>query len=167
MDTHTDYTGKGFDQLADCIHKIKNDPTDRRIIMSAWNPADLGQMALPPCHMFCQFFVEGKELSCMMYQRSADLGLGVPFNVASYALLTVMVAHVCGLSPKEFIHVMGDTHVYMNHVNALNEQIIRKPYPFPSLYIPRKVTSIDDFLFSDFILFEYECHKAIPMSMAV
>ncbi|KAL5667271.1 hypothetical protein ACJX0J_019492, partial [Zea mays] len=130
-DMHADYTGKGFDQLMDVIDKIKNNPDDRRIILSAWNPSDLKKMALPPCHMFAQFYVENGELSCQMYQRSADMGLGVPFNIASYSLLTYMIAQVCDLSPGDFVHVIGDAHVYRNHVRALEEQIQKMPKPFP------------------------------------
>ena len=122
------------------IHKIKNKPNDRRIILSAWNPADLGKMALPPCHMFCQFFVANGELSCQMYQRSADLGLGVPFNIASYALLTCLLAHTCGLKRGDFVHCIGDAHVYLNHVDALREQLTREPRPFPTLTISPEVT---------------------------
>lgn len=149
---HTDYTGQGTDQLQACIDSIKNNPHDRRIIMSAWNPSgmtilfyqyltptDLHLMALPPCHMFCQFYVANGELSCLMYQRSADMGLGVPFNIASYSLLTVMIAkvfndllrllisQVCGLKLGEFIHTLGDAHVYLNHIAPLKQQLeVRK-----------------------------------------
>ncbi|KAL8464527.1 hypothetical protein ACS0TY_034159 [Phlomoides rotata] len=128
---HADYTGQGFDQLLDVIDKIKNKPDDRRIILSAWNPSDLKLMALPPCHMFAQFYVANGELSCQMYQRSADMGLGVPFNIASYALLTCMIAHVCGLVPGDFVHVIGDAHVYRNHITPLQEQLKKLPRPFP------------------------------------
>lgn len=123
-----------MDQLAHVIETIKTNPTSRRIVMSAWNPADLPQMALPPCHMFAQFYVDtvAGELSCQMYQRSADMGLGVPFNVASYALLTRLIAHCCGLKAGEFVHVIGDAHVYLNHVEALREQLTREPRPFPA-----------------------------------
>jgi len=173
-----DYTGEGVDQLAHVIETIKNNPSSRRIIMSAWNPADLDKMALPPCHMSCQFFVsqpqrgEGSEeeraqLSCMMVQRSADLGLGVPFNVASYSLLTHMIAHVCDLDVGEFVHVMGDTHVYVNHTDPLSDQLERIPFPFPALRIRRKVESIDDFRFEDFELLNYKHHGRVVMEMAV
>jgi dihydrofolate reductase/thymidylate synthase len=167
VDMHTDYTGQGVDQLAECIHKIKNDPADRRIIVSAWNPADLPLMALPPCHMFCQFYVSKGELSCLMYQRSCDMGLGVPFNIASYSLLTCMMAQVCGLKPGDFIHTMGNTHVYKNHVEPLQEQLKRHPRPFPTLKIKREVTSIDDFKPEDFELVGYSPHGKIAMEMAV
>jgi dihydrofolate reductase / thymidylate synthase len=126
-----DYKGAGIDQLAECIRLIKTDPTSRRIVMSAWDPASLPAMALPPCHMFCQFYVAGGELSCQMYQRSGDVGLGVPFNIASYALLTRLVAQVCGLVPGDLVHVLGDAHVYANHVEPLREQLLNSPRPFP------------------------------------
>lgn len=167
VDCHTDYKGQGIDQLAECIRKIKEDPSDRRIIMSAWNPADLHLMALPPCHMFCQFFVANGELSCMMYQRSADMGLGVPFNIASYALLTILIAHICELLPGDFHHVLGDTHVYNTHITGLSEQIMRKPRAFPKLYLKRKVSSIDDFKFEDFELDGYNPYPTISLPMAL
>lgn len=167
VDMHTDYTGQGVDQLADCIKKIKEDPTDRRILLSAWNPADLSLMALPPCHMFCQFYVANGELSCLMYQRSADIGLGVPFNIASYALLTCMMAQVCGLKPGEFIHSMGNTHVYKNHIEPLKTQLERTPRPFPTLHINPDVKDIDSFKASDFELTGYNPHGKIAMEMAV
>ncbi|KAI2497818.1 Thymidylate synthase [Fragilaria crotonensis] len=169
VDMHTDYTGQGVDQLADCIWKIRNAPEDRRIIMSAWNPADLNEMALPPCHMFCQFYVANGELSCQMYQRSADMGLGVPFNIASYSLLTHMMAHVCGLAPGDFIHTIGDAHVYLNHVDALQEQLKRAPRAFPKLIIHNKdsETDIDGFVFDDFEVVGYKPHGTIKMKMAV
>lgn len=167
VDMHTDYTGQGVDQLAQVIHTLKTNPNDRRIIMSAWNPCDLGQMSLPPCHLFCQFYVANDELSCLMYQRSCDMGLGVPFNIASYALLTRMIAHVCNLRPGEFIHTLGDAHVYTNHVEALTEQLKRDPRPFPKLYIKRSIDNIDDFTLEDFDLQGYNPHSAIKMEMAV
>jgi len=169
IDMHTDYTGKGVDQLADCIDKIKNNPEDRRIIMSAWNPADLQLMALPPCHMFCQFYVdtEKNELSCQMYQRSADMGLGVPFNIASYALLTHMIAHVCNMKAGDFVHTIGDAHVYLNHVDALKEQLTRSPRAFPKLKIKSEKKDIDGFVFEDFEVLGYKPHKSIKMKMAV
>lgn len=166
---HADYTGQGVDQLADCIDKIKNNPEDRRIIMSAWNPADLDQMALPPCHMFCQFYVdtERNEVSCHMYQRSADMGLGVPFNIASYALLTHMIAHVTGRKPGDFVHTLGDAHVYLNHIEALKQQLEREPRPFPTIKINPQKRNIDDFEFCDFEVVGYNPHKPIKMTMAV
>ncbi|KAB2635602.1 bifunctional dihydrofolate reductase-thymidylate synthase-like [Pyrus ussuriensis x Pyrus communis] len=151
-DMHADYTGQGFDQLLDVIDKIKNNPDDRRIILSAWNPSDLKSMALPPCHMFAQFYVANGELSCQMYQRSADIGLGVPFNIASYALLTCMIAHVCDLVPGDFIHVLGDAHVYRTHIRPLQEQLEKLPKPFPILKINPEKKNIDSFAAADFQL---------------
>ncbi|KAG0658873.1 Thymidylate synthase [Monosporozyma unispora] len=168
-----DYTGQGVDQLQDVIFKLKNNPYDRRIIMSAWNPPDFPQMALPPCHVFSQFYVNfpkdgGKpKLSCLLYQRSCDMGLGVPFNIASYALLTIMIAHVVDMEPGEFIHTLGDAHVYRDHVDALKEQISREPRSFPTLKITRKVDSIDDFKLEDFEISDYNPHSRIQMKMSV
>ncbi|XP_076930667.1 bifunctional dihydrofolate reductase-thymidylate synthase 1-like [Bidens hawaiensis] len=164
---HADYTGQGFDQLLDVIDKIKNNPNDRRIIISAWNPSDLNQMALPPCHMFAQFYVNQGELSCQMYQRSADMGLGVPFNIASYALLTCMIAHVCDLVPGDFVHVLGDAHVYSNHVRPLQDQLQKLPKPFPILKINAEKKDIDAFVADDFKLIGYDPHQKIEMKMAV
>ncbi|KDD73326.1 thymidylate synthase, partial [Helicosporidium sp. ATCC 50920] len=130
-DMHADYAGQGVDQVADLVHRIKTNPCDRRLLLCAWNPTAIPQMALPPCHVLAQFFVARGELSCSMYQRSADLGLGVPFNIASYALLTRMLAQVCGLRPGEFFHVLGDAHVYANHVEPLKEQLQNQPRCFP------------------------------------
>jgi dihydrofolate reductase/thymidylate synthase len=164
---HDDYTGKGVDQLYQCIEKIKTNPTDRRIILTAWNPTDLNKMALPPCHMFCQFYVANGELSCQMYQRSADMGLGVPFNIASYSLLLVMMAQVCDLEPGDFVHTIGDAHVYSNHIDALKEQIQRKPKTFPKIEINPNVHNIDHFTFNDFKIIGYNPDAAIKMKMAV
>ncbi|KAF8406467.1 hypothetical protein HHK36_008554 [Tetracentron sinense] len=164
---HADYTGQGFDQLLDVIEKIKNNPDDRRIILSAWNPSDLKLMALPPCHMFVQFYVANGELSCQMYQRSADIGLGVPFNIASYALLTHMIAHVCDLVPGDFIHVIGDAHVYRTHIRPLQEQLQKLPKPFPILKINAQKKDIDSFMAADFELIDYDPHQKIEMKMAV
>lgn len=167
-DMHADYSGKGVDQLAKLIHTIKTNPTDRRIVLSAWNPAAMPLMALPPCHMFCQFYVTSAgALSCQMYQRSADMGLGVPFNIASYALLTRLVAQSCGLRAGEFVHVIGDAHVYSNHVDALREQLTREPRPFPTLKINPAKTNIDSFVYEDFTVEGYKPHKKIEMQMAV
>jgi len=166
-DMHADYSGQGVDQLAEVIHKIKNKPDDRRIIMCAWNPKDIPRMALPPCHCLVQFYVANGELSCQLYQRSADMGLGVPFNIASYALLTHMIAHVTGLKPGEFVHTLGDTHVYLNHVEPLKEQLTRDPKPFPKLVIKREVENIEDFTIDDFEVQGYDPHPKITMAMAV
>eukprot|EP00947_MAST-08B_sp_MAST-8B-sp1_P002349 g2349.t1 len=169
-DMHDDYAGKGVDQLAQVIEKIKTKPCDRRIILSAWNPAAFEgpkKMALPPCHMFAQFYVANGELSCQMYQRSADMGLGVPFNIASYALLTHMIAHVTGLKTGEFVHVIGDCHVYKDHVDPLKEQLLREPRPFPTLKIKRDVADIDGFTYEDFEVEGYKPHKSIKMKMSV
>ncbi|KAK7251569.1 hypothetical protein RIF29_34882 [Crotalaria pallida] len=164
---HGDYSGQGIDQLLDVIHKIKLNPNDRRIILNAWNPADLKSMALPPCHIFAQFYVANGELSCQMYQRSADMGLGVPFNIASYALLTCMIAHVCDLVPGDFIHDLGDAHVYRTHVRPLQEQLQRLPKPFPILKINPKKKDMDSFVASDFKLTGYDPQPKIEMEMAV
>ncbi|XP_067654291.1 thymidylate synthase-like isoform X3 [Haliotis asinina] len=166
-DMHTDYTGQGVDQLADVIDKIKNRPYDRRIIMCAWNPTDLTKMALPPCHCLVQFYVAEGELSCQLYQRSADMGLGVPFNIASYSLLTYMIAHVTGLKTGDFIHTIGDAHVYVNHIEALKEQIKREPKAFPEFKMKRTVENIDDFTMEDFEIVGYNPHPKIKMDMAV
>ncbi|KAB0799059.1 hypothetical protein PPYR_06939 [Photinus pyralis] len=164
---HADYDGKGIDQLKQVIDTIRNNPNDRRIIMCAWNPVDIPKMALPPCHCLVQFYVANGELSCLLYQRAADMGLGVPFNIASYSLLTVMIAHVTGLKPGEFIHTLGDSHVYLTHVEPLKEQLQRVPKPFPHLHIKRHVASIDDFKVEDFDLVGYDPYPTIKMEMAV
>ncbi|KAK4683980.1 thymidylate synthase, partial [Tremellales sp. Uapishka_1] len=172
----SDYTGKGVDQLKEVIDKIKHNPTDRRIILSAWNPADLKIMALPPCHMFCQFYVtlptssdpaEKPKLSCLMYQRSCDLGLGVPFNIASYSLLTHMIAHVTGTEAHEFILQMGDAHVYKDHVEPLRIQLEREPRDFPTLKWAREVDDIDGFRTEDFVVEGYKPLGKIEMKMSV
>uniref|UniRef100_A0A670YFR7 Thymidylate synthase n=1 Tax=Pseudonaja textilis TaxID=8673 RepID=A0A670YFR7_PSETE len=149
------------------IDTIRNNPDDRRIIMCAWNPKDLSAMALPPCHVLCQFYILNGELSCQLYQRSADMGLGVPFNIASYSLLTSMIAHVTGLKPGEFIHTLGDAHIYLNHIEPLKIQLQRQPRPFPKLKILRKVENINDFRADDFEIEDYHPHPAIKMEMAV
>ncbi|KAK1173694.1 thymidylate synthase-like [Acipenser oxyrinchus oxyrinchus] len=166
-DMNTDYTRQGDDQLQKVIDTIKTNPEDRRIIMCAWNPKDLPQMALPPCHALCQFYVCNGELSCQLYQRSGDMGLGVPFNIASYALLTYMIAHITGLKPGDFVHTLGDAHIYLNHIEPLKIQLQREPRPFPKLNILRKVNSIDDFKAEDFEIIGYNPHPAIKMQMAV
>jgi len=162
----TDYKGQGVDQLQQVIDTLRKDPNSRRIVMTAWNPSDLSLMALPPCHMFCQFYVANGELSCLMYQRSCDLGLGVPFNIASYALLTRLIAQATNLKAGEFIHHMGDTHVYKNHVGPLEMQLKRTPKPFPTLRINPLVTDIDKFTFDHFQIVGYDPHPAIKMEMS-
>ncbi|XP_047423722.1 thymidylate synthase isoform X2 [Mugil cephalus] len=166
-DMHADYTGQGVDQLEKVIDTIKNNPEDRRIIMCAWNPKDLPLMALPPCHALCQFYVCDGELSCQLYQRSGDMGLGVPFNIASYALLTYMIAHITGLKPGDFVHTLGDAHIYINHIEPLKVQLQREIRPFPKLKILRKVEKIDDFRAEDFEICDYNPHPSIKMQMAV
>ncbi|KAK1760187.1 thymidylate synthase/dCMP hydroxymethylase domain-containing protein [Echria macrotheca] len=197
VDYKTDYTGQGVDQLQRIIHTLRTNPYDRRLILSAWNPKDLPQMVLPPCHMFAQFYVSYPRssssaaisaeqeqqrqgdgapapaavkghLHCQLYQRSCDMGLGVPFNIASYALLTHMLAHVCDLVPGSLTHVMGDAHVYLNHVDALRVQLEREPRAFPELEIAReKNGSIDGWKLEDFVIKGYNPHKTIPMEMSV
>ena len=225
MDARTDYEGQGVDQLAEVVEKLRHRPFDRRIVLSAWNPRDLGKMALPPCHMFCQFYVsfpgagrgvgkgrgdgEGSggvggtamertengdvdeqiqsatvtgegggdrtaapkprgRLSCQLYQRSCDMGLGVPFNIASYALLTHMLAHVCDLDPGEFIHTMGDAHVYLDHVEALKVQLEREPREFPEIELkPERGGSIDGWKIEDVEIKGYKPYPGIAMKMSV
>jgi dihydrofolate reductase/thymidylate synthase len=161
------YVGKGVDQLRQCIDMIKHNPDSRRIIMSAWNPLDLNDMALPPCHVMCQFYVCNGKLSCQLYQRSADLMLGVPFNVASYALLTQMIAHCCQLQVGEFIHTMGDAHIYLNHVDGAKEQVQRRPVAFPTVKINALKKDIDEITGDDITLQNYVSHPKINFQMAV
>ncbi|XP_028038430.1 thymidylate synthase [Bombyx mandarina] len=167
IDCQTDYTGQGIDQLQSVIDSIKNNPADRRMLICAWNSSDLKKMALPPCHCLAQFYVADGKLSCLLYQRSADMGLGVPFNIASYSLLTHMIAHVTGYQAGEFIHTTGDTHVYLNHIEPLKIQLQREPKQFPTLEFARKIESIDDFKYEDFIIKDYKPHPKIEMEMAV
>nr|BEG23066.1 thymidylate synthase [Macronycteris gammaherpesvirus 1] len=164
-DCHTNYVGQGIDQLKNIITEIKNNPFSRRLILSAWNPCDLHLMVLPPCHVMCQFYVANNELSCQLYQRSGDMGLGVPFNIASYSLLTYMIAHLTGLQPGYFLHTIGDAHIYLNHVEPLKTQLQREPKPFPKLHIIRKVSNIEDFTVKDFILEGYYHHPPINMQV--
>jgi dihydrofolate reductase/thymidylate synthase len=165
---HDNYDGQGVDQLLELIETIKRDPNSRRLVLNAWNPPQLKDMALPPCHVMSQFYVSAEgELSCQMYQRSADMGLGVPFNIASYALLTRLIAQCCNLRCGELIHVIGDCHVYLNHEEALWEQLKNDPTPFPTLKITSSTTDIDQFRFEDLELLDYNPHKAIKMSMSV
>ncbi|CDU17314.1 bifunctional dihydrofolate reductase-thymidylate synthase, putative [Plasmodium yoelii] len=165
-DMHDNYKDKGVDQLKNIINLIKNDPTCRRIILCAWNVKDLDKMALPPCHILCQFYVFDGKLSCIMYQRSCDLGLGVPFNIASYSIFTYMIAQVCNLQPAEFIHVLGNAHVYNNHIESLKIQLNRTPYPFPTLKLNPDIKNIEDFTISDFTVQNYVHHDKISMDMA-
>jgi len=159
--------GRSIDQIADVIDQIRNKPDSRRLIVSAWNPADVPHMALPPCHALFQFYVADGKLSCQLYQRSADIFLGVPFNIASYALLTLMVAHVTGYRPGEFIHTLGDAHLYSNHLEQAREQLGRHPRPLPTMRLNPARTVIDDFVFDDFELLNYDPHPAIKAPVAV
>lgn len=162
------FNSQGYDQIRDIIERIKKNPQDRRIIVSAWNPAQIEQMALPPCHCFFQFDVtpDGK-LNCMLYQRSCDMFLGVPFNIASYSLLTMMIAQVCGLEPGEFVHTLGNAHIYSNHFEQVKLQLTREPLPLPKVRINPEVKNIDDFKFEDFELIDYQSHPAIKGEVAV
>lgn len=159
--------GKTHDQVKAVIEQIKTNPNSRRLIVNAWNVGDLEYMALPPCHMFFQFYVADKKLSCQLYQRSADIFLGVPFNIASYALLTMMVAQVCDLTPGEFVHTLGDAHIYSNHMQQCELQMSRGPMPLPILKINPDVKNIDDFKFDDFELVNYKAHPHIKGIVAV
>lgn len=159
--------GRHIDQIAQIIQQLKTNPDSRRIIVSAWNVADVDNMALPPCHAFFQFYVAEGKLSCQLYQRSADIFLGVPFNIASYALLTLMVAQVTGLQPGEFIHTLGDAHLYSNHLEQVELQLSREPYPLPQMKLNPTVTDLFDFTYDDFELVGYEHHPHIRASVAV
>lgn len=159
--------GRHIDQISQIIHTIKNNPDSRRIIVSAWNVADIDQMALPPCHAFFQFYVADGKLSCQLYQRSADIFLGVPFNIASYALLTMMVAQVCGLEYGDFIHTLGDAHLYNNHIEQAKLQLSRTAHPLPTMEINPEVKDIFSFKFEDFSLKNYEPHPHIKGAVAV
>lgn len=151
-----DYDGGHIDQIKEAIRQIKETPDSRRIIVSSWNVADLGRMNLPPCHMLFQFYVANGKLSLQLYQRSGDSFLGIPFNIASYALLTMMVAQVCGLEPGEFIHTIGDAHIYLNHLDQVNEQLSREPRKLPRMRINPEVKDIFDFKYEDFTLEDYD-----------
>ncbi len=159
--------GKTYDQVADVIKQIKNNPDSRRMIVSAWNVADLPHMALMPCHTMFQFYVANGKLSCQLYQRSADVFLGVPFNIASYALLTLMIAQVCGLEPGDFIHSFGDVHIYNNHLEQVQLQLSRSPFPLPVMKLNPEVKDIFGFQFEDFTLENYQHHPAIKAPVAV
>lgn len=162
-----DYDGGSIDQIKLAVDTIRNNPDSRRIIVSAWNVADLDRMNLPPCHAFFQFYVSDGKLSCQLYQRSADCFLGVPFNIASYALLTMMMAQVCGLRPGDFIHTLGDAHIYSNHLEQVNLQLQREPRQLPRMIINPEVKSIFDFTYEDFHLEGYDPYPAIKAPVAV
>lgn len=159
--------GDTIDQIAAVIDQIKTNPDSRRLIVSAWNVAEVGNMALPPCHALFQYYVADGRLSCQLYQRSADVFLGVPFNIASYALLTRMVAHVTGLKPGEFIHTLGDAHLYLNHLKQADKQLAREPKALPTLHLDPNVSDIFEFRFEDVMLENYECHSGIRAPIAV
>lgn len=159
--------GKHIDQVSLVVDAIKNNPDSRRHIVSAWNVGELGKMNLPPCHIIFQFYVAGGKLSCQLYQRSADVFLGVPFNIASYALLTLMMAQATGLQPGDFVHTFGDVHIYSNHIDQVKLQLTRKPYPLPTIRINPDVKNIFDFKFEDFELVNYQSHPHIKGAVAV
>jgi len=161
------YSGEPIDQIAKVIQQLKENPNDRRMIVTAWNPGELEMMALPPCHMFFQFFSVDGKLSLSMYQRSCDTFLGVPFNIASYSLLLHMVAQVTGLEPWEFVHILGDAHIYLNHFEQVKEQISREPMKLPKLWLNSEIKNIDDFTMEDIKLIDYNCHPPIKAEMAV
>ena len=159
--------GRHIDQIQRVLDDLKNNPDSRRIIVSAWNVADLDKMALAPCHAFFQFYVADGRLSCQLYQRSADLFLGVPFNIASYALLTLMMAQVTGLKPGDFVHTLGDAHIYLNHFDQVNEQLSREPRALPAMKLNPEVKNLFEFRFEDFVLEGYDPHPAIKAPVAV
>jgi thymidylate synthase len=159
--------GRRIDQISEVVRDIRQNPDSRRLIVSAWNVAEIGHMALPPCHLLFQFYVAHGRLSCQLYQRSADIFLGVPFNIASYALLTMMIAQVTGLKPGEFIHTLGDAHLYLNHLEQAQTQLAREPRPLPSMRLNPERTSLFDFTFDDFELLNYDPHPAIKAPVAV
>jgi thymidylate synthase len=159
--------GGSIDQLAKIISEIQSNPDSRRLIVSAWNVSEIEKMALAPCHTFFQFYVAGGKLSCQLYQRSADFFLGVPFNIASYALLTLMVAQVCKLKPGDFVHTFGDCHLYLNHLEQTDEQLSRAPRPLPTMKINPNIQNIEDFKYEDFELISYDPHPAIKAPVAI
>lgn len=159
--------GNTVDQISNVVEQIKGNPNSRRHLVVAFNPGELDKMALPPCHAFFQFYVSGDKLSCQLYQRSADVFLGVPFNIASYALLTMMIAQVCGLKAHEFIHTMGDTHLYLNHLDQAKLQLTRTPKPAPIMKLNPSVKSIFDFTYDDFELLEYDAHPRISAPVSI
>jgi thymidylate synthase len=160
-------SGIRVDQIEKIISEIRENPSSRRLIVSAWNPAEIDEMALPPCHVLFQFYVNDVELSCQLYQRSADLFLGVPFNIASYSLLTMMMAQVCNLAPGDFVHTFGDLHLYQNHVEQAREQLSRECRPLPRIQLNPAITRIEDFRFEDFTLLDYDPHPSIKAPIAV
>jgi thymidylate synthase len=159
--------GRTIDQITNLIQQIQNNPNSRRLIVTAWNPEEIDQMALPPCHTLFQFYVVNGRLSCQLYQRSADVFLGVPFNIASYALLTLMVAQVCNLQPGDFVHTFGDVHLYCNHIEQARLQLSRQPYPLPMMKLDPQVESIFDFHYEDFELVNYQAHPHIKAEVSV
>lgn len=159
--------GETIDQIAQVVDSLQNNPNSRRHIVSAWNPADIPNMALAPCHCLFQFYVADGKLSCQLYQRSADIFLGVPFNIASYALLTQMIAQVCGLEVGDFVHTFGDAHIYLNHLEQVRLQLSREPFPLPTMRLNPAVRSIFDFKYEDFTLENYQCHPRIKAPIAV
>ena len=159
--------GATIDQIAAVVKDIRRNPDSRRLIVTAWNPADVEKMALPPCHCLFQFYVANGKLSCQLYQRSADIFLGVPFNIASYALLTMMVAQVTDLAPGDFVHSFGDAHLYLNHLDQAREQLSRQPYPLPTMRLNPDVKSLFDFAYEDFALENYRAHPHIKAEVAV
>ncbi len=162
-----DENGGSVDQIANVIEQIKKNPESRRLIVSAWNVAEVDEMKLPPCHVLFQFYVANGALSCQLYQRSGDVFLGVPFNIASYALLTMMVAQVCGLRPGKFVHTLGDAHIYLNHLDQIREQLTRTPYPLPTMRLNPTITDINDFSFEDFSLENYQAWPHIKGEVSV
>ncbi len=163
----SDASGRQIDQISQVIDQIKNTPDSRRMLVCAWNVGELEKMALPPCHILFQFYVANGKLSCQLYQRSADIFLGVPFNIASYALLTMMIAQVCGLQPGEFIHTLGDAHLYNNHIEGAELQLTREPFPLPTMHLNPERKSVFDFVFEDFQLENYNAHPHIKGIVAV
>jgi thymidylate synthase len=159
--------GIRVDQIEKIISEIRENPASRRLIVSAWNPAEIDEMAIPPCHVLFQFYVNDGELSCQLYQRSADLFLGVPFNIASYSLLTMMMAQVCNLAPGDFVHTFGDLHLYQNHLEQAREQLSRECRPLPRIQLNPAITRIEDFRFEDFTLLDYNPHPSIKAPIAV
>ncbi len=159
--------GGSIDQMSNVVEQIKNNPDSRRLMVTAWNPADVEAMALPPCHCLFQFYVSAGRLSCQLYQRSADIFLGVPFNIASYALLTMMIAQITGLEPGEFVHTFGDAHLYSNHLDQVEQQLAREPLPLPKMQLNPTVKSLFEFRFEDFELQNYESHPHIKAPIAV